>query len=132
MAAPGGGYQSLASTDMSAALTAGVAALIRARYPRLTAAAVTQAVERGATAPSGAGHGTRRGWGHGELNAAAALTAAAGLAAAPPLAHAVHVAIAAAPPRSRAPHSSRGDQAGRSRSPAPLARHLACGRGRAC
>ena len=51
VAAPGGGYQSLASTDMSAALTAGVAALIRARYPRLTAAAVTQAVERGATAP---------------------------------------------------------------------------------
>jgi subtilisin family serine protease len=41
VAAADGGYQSLASTDMSAALTAGVAALIRSRYPRLTAAQVT-------------------------------------------------------------------------------------------
>jgi hypothetical protein len=83
VAAPGGGYESLASTDMSAALTAGVAALIRASYPRLTAAAVTQAVERGVTAPPGTGQAPA-GWGHGELNAAAALAAAAELAAAQP------------------------------------------------
>ena len=51
VAAPGGGYQTLASTDMAAALTAGVAALIRGRYPWLTAAEVTQAIEDGATAP---------------------------------------------------------------------------------
>jgi subtilisin family serine protease len=85
VAAPGGGYQSLASTDMSAALAAGVAALIRARYPRLTVAAVTQALERGATAPPGRGTGAAAaGWGHGELNATAALDAAQGLAAAQP------------------------------------------------
>ena len=48
VAAPGGGYQSLASTDMSAALTAGVAALIRSRYPRLGVAAVTRALSRAA------------------------------------------------------------------------------------
>jgi hypothetical protein len=68
---------------MSAALTAGVAALIRASYPRLTAAAVTQAVERGATAAPGTGQ-SPAGWGHGELSATAALTAAAELAAAQP------------------------------------------------
>ena len=50
VAAPGGRYQTLASTDMSAALTAGVAALIRGRYPWLTAAEVAQAIEDGATA----------------------------------------------------------------------------------
>ena len=36
VAAPDGGYEPLASSDMSAALTAGVAALIRSRYPWLT------------------------------------------------------------------------------------------------
>ncbi len=51
VAAPDGAYQTLASTDMSAALTAGVAALIRGRYPWLTAAEVTQAIEDGATVP---------------------------------------------------------------------------------
>lgn len=74
VAAPGGGYQSLASTDMSAALTAGVAALIRSRYPRLDAAAVTRALESGVTAPPGG-----PGWGHGRLDAAAAVAAAAAI-----------------------------------------------------
>jgi hypothetical protein len=75
VAAPGGGYGTLASTDMSAALAAGVAALIRSRFPGLTAAAVVQAMERGVTgrAASGAGHGA--------LDAAGALAAAATLAA---------------------------------------------------
>jgi subtilisin family serine protease len=91
VAAPSGGYQTLASTDMSAALTAGVAALIRGRYPWLTAAEVTQAIEDGATVPRAAGtsSGTTRtataaGWGHGTLNAAKALTRAAVIAAAHP------------------------------------------------
>jgi subtilisin family serine protease len=86
VAAPDGGYQTLASTDMSAALTAGVAALIRARYPWLTAAEVTEAVEDGATAhASGAsGSAPAAGWGHGGLNAAHALTRAAAVAAAHP------------------------------------------------
>ena len=81
VAAPdGGGYGTLASTDMSAALAAGVAALIRSRFPGLTAAAVVQAMERGVTGPAAPGAG------HGALDAAGALTVAATLAArqAPP------------------------------------------------
>ena len=83
--APGGGYQSLASTDMSAALTAGIAALIRSRYPRLDVAAVTRALERGVTAPHGGARRTAAaGWGHGELDAARAVAAAAAIFAALP------------------------------------------------
>jgi subtilisin family serine protease len=90
VAAPDGGYQSLASTDMASALTAGVAALIRGRYPRLTVAEVTQALEGGATVPRADRSGTGKaatvkpGWGHGELGAATALTAAGAIAAAHP------------------------------------------------
>jgi hypothetical protein len=81
VAAPGGdGYGTLASTDMSAALAAGVAALIRSRFPGLTAAAVVQAMERGVTGRAAPGGG------HGALDAAGAVTVAATLAArqAPP------------------------------------------------
>jgi subtilisin family serine protease len=90
VAAPGGGYQSLASSDMASALTAGVAALIRARYPRLTVAEVTTALEDGATVPRADRSGTRTsaaaepGWGHGALDAATAVTAAGTIAAAHP------------------------------------------------
>jgi subtilase family protein len=79
VAAPGG-YGTLSSTDMSAALAAGVAALIRSQFPGLSAAAVVQAMERGVT-----GHAAP-GAGHGALDAAGALAAAAALAArqAPP------------------------------------------------
>lgn len=85
VAAPGGQYQSLASSDMSAALAAGVAALIRARYPGLTVPEVTRALERGTTAPpKAAGQPAPPGWGHGALNATAALAAAAATAAAHP------------------------------------------------
>jgi subtilisin family serine protease len=90
VAAPGGRYQSLASTDMSSALTAGVAALIRGRYPRLTVAEVTQALESGAAIPkadrtgSGKAAAAKPGWGHGALDAATALTAAGAIAAAHP------------------------------------------------
>ena len=91
VAAPDGGYQTLASTDMAAALTAGVAALIRGRYPWLTAAEVTQAIEDGATAPGSGPAGSRAaspgataGWGHGALNAGNALARAAAIAAAHP------------------------------------------------
>jgi subtilisin family serine protease len=94
--APGGGYQTLASTDMASALTAGVAALIRGRYPWLTAAEVTQAIEDGATAPDSApsgstatspgatSSGATAGRGHGALNAGDALARAAAIAAAHP------------------------------------------------
>jgi subtilisin family serine protease len=63
---PDGGYEPLATSDMSAALTAGVAALIRSRYPWLTVPEVTQAL------------------GHGALDAQTALNAAAAIAAAHP------------------------------------------------
>lgn len=84
VAAPGGGYETLASSDMSSALTAGVAALIRSRYPSLTVPEVTEALERGVTPPPGGASAAAAGWGHGELDAAAALSAAAAIAAAHP------------------------------------------------
>jgi Subtilase family len=93
VAAPDGGYEALASTDMSSALTAGVAALIRSRYPWLTVAEVTQALEHGTTAPPA---GATAGWGHGGLDADAALTSAAAIASA-------HPAPAPAPAPSTAP-----------------------------
>jgi serine protease len=64
---------------MSAALAAGVAALIRSRFPALTAAQVVQAMERGVgTRPGGR---PAAGTGHGALDAAGALTSAAAVAA---------------------------------------------------
>jgi len=75
VAEPGGQYGTLATTDMSAALAAGVAALIRSRFPGLSAAAVAQAMERGVTGRPAQGAG------HGALDAAGALTAAAAIAA---------------------------------------------------
>ena len=91
VAAPDGAYQTLASTDMGAALTAGVAALVRGRYPWLTAAEVTRAIEDGATAPgsgpagsNAASAGATAGWGRGALNAGNALAQAAVIAAAHP------------------------------------------------
>jgi len=78
VADPDGGYETLSSTDMSAALTAGVAALIRSRFPALTAAQVAEALERG-TGPQSGSRGVA-GAGHGALDAAGALTAAAAIA----------------------------------------------------
>jgi Subtilase family len=65
VAAPGGGYITIKTTDMAAALTAGVAALIRAKYPRLSSAQVNHAITHGS----------------GSLNAAGAIQAAAAIAA---------------------------------------------------
>jgi hypothetical protein len=78
VADPDGRYSTLASTDMSAALTAGVAALIRSRFPKLTAAQVAKALQAGA---GHAGAHQALGSGHGALNAASALTAAAAFTA---------------------------------------------------
>jgi subtilisin family serine protease len=127
VAAPGGGYQTLASTDMSAALTAGVAALIRGRYPWLTRAEVSQAIEDGATAPDSAATSSGRtsssttpGSGHGALNAANALARAAAIAAAHPRptaqaapapASAPATSAAIAPPAATAKPASSGGAA---------------------
>jgi subtilisin family serine protease len=120
VAAADGGYQSLASTDMSAALTAGVAALIRSRYPRLTVTQVAQSLERGATAASDpADHPASAGWGHGELDAGTALTAAAATAAAhpapapsasPSASPATRMAVSSPVPRPAAPRPDPGGQ----------------------
>ena len=110
VAAPGNGYDSLASTDMSAALAAGVAALIRSRFPSLTAAEVTQAMEGGATTPPG-GHQTA-GTGHGALDAAGALTAAATIAARQAAAKPAAPQQAASPPRQRAAPTATARRAG--------------------
>jgi hypothetical protein len=84
-AAPDGGYDAIGTTDMSAALTAGVAALIRARYPRLSAAQVTRAIEHGTTPGPAGSH--RAGTGAGSLSALQAIRQAAAVAATlPPVA----------------------------------------------
>lgn len=74
VAAPDG-YATLSTTDLSSALTAGVAALVRSRYPELTVAQVTQSLEEGATRADPKGPGT----GNGALNAAGALDSAASI-----------------------------------------------------
>jgi Subtilase family len=68
-------YATLSTTDLSAALTAGAAALVRSRYPELTAAQVTQSLEEGATPANPKVPGT----GNGALNVAGALNSAASI-----------------------------------------------------
>jgi hypothetical protein len=106
VAAPGGGYTPIATTDMSAALTAGVAALIRSRFPHLTATQVTRAVESG----------------HGALNAVRALNAATAIAA-------VHRAAPASSPakpkpRPAARHTAASKAASRHADPGTMAGSL--------
>jgi hypothetical protein len=90
VAAPGGGYIAIKTTDMAAALTAGVAALIRAKYPRLSPAQVRQAIT----------HGT------GSLSAIGAVQAAAAIAAALPRVTPSPARDTASPPASAAPLAS--------------------------
>jgi hypothetical protein len=79
-----GGYWYVSGTSPACALTAGVAALIKSAYPRLTDQQVISAITS-STTPSSR---PRKGWdeqiGFGEVNAALALTAAGNLAAASP------------------------------------------------
>ena len=110
-AASDGGYEALATSDMSAALTAGVAALIRSRYPGLTVPEVTQALERSVTASGGA---AGAGWGHGELDAAAALSSAGAIAArhpSPVPSTATTAAPTARPASAKAAHSTTANPA---------------------
>jgi subtilisin family serine protease len=77
-AGPGGTYLSGSGTSPASAFVAGVAALIRSKYPRLTPALVTQALVASAQhRPAG---GYSPGLGFGEVDAVAALAAAARLA----------------------------------------------------
>ena len=78
-AAPRGGYLAVNGTSPASAFVAGVAALIRSRYPRLSPALVRQALVSSARyRPAG---GYSRSAGFGEVDAAGALAAAARLAA---------------------------------------------------
>ena len=79
-AGPGGSYVEADGTSPASAEVAGVAALIRSRYPRLTPFQVEQAMVSSTThRPRG---GYRPGTGFGEVNAPAALAAAGRLATA--------------------------------------------------
>jgi len=78
-AGPGGEYLDAAGTSPAAALVSGVAALIRSRYPALSPALVEQALITSATHKPPGGYST--GMGFGEVDAVAALAAAARLAA---------------------------------------------------
>ena len=81
-AGPGGSYLQGSGTSPASAFVAGVAALIRSRYPRLSPVQVEQAViSSAADRPSG---GYSPDVGFGEVNAPAALSAAARLAATAP------------------------------------------------
>jgi len=68
----GSGYTTLSSTDASAALTSGIAALIRSRYPRLSAAQVAKALKSSAEPVAGHQPGT----GAGSITATNAVTSA--------------------------------------------------------
>ncbi|HXM54194.1 MAG TPA: S8 family serine peptidase, partial [Candidatus Dormibacteraeota bacterium] len=76
----GGGYLVGDGTSPAAALVSGVAALVRARYPRLTPAQVKSVLERTASRPAGA-YTEELGW--GVVQAAAALRMAATLSPEP-------------------------------------------------
>jgi subtilisin family serine protease len=80
--APGGGYVAVNGTSPASAFVAGVAALIRSRYPQLAPDQVRQAMIRSAThrPPDGYGPGA----GFGEADAAAAVVLAGRLADAGP------------------------------------------------
>ena len=73
-----GGYWLVSGTSPACALTAGVAALIKSRYPDLTPARIRQAITTTTRGRPGGGYNDQVGF--GTVNAAAALTAAGVLA----------------------------------------------------
>jgi subtilisin family serine protease len=77
-AAPGGQYLIGSGTSPASAFVAGVAALIRAKYPRLSPALVAQAIVSSTQRRPPGGYNTDVGF--GEIDASAALAAAARLA----------------------------------------------------
>ncbi len=83
-AGPGGSYLTGSGTSPASALVAGIAALIRSRYPRLSPALVAQAIIASCRRRPSGGYSTSTGF--GEVDAAAALAAAARIAAQRPAA----------------------------------------------
>jgi subtilisin family serine protease len=80
-AGPGGQYLSGSGTSPASAFVAGVAALIRSKYPKLSPALVTQALVASVTHRPAGGYSPNVGF--GEVDASAALAAAARLAGQP-------------------------------------------------
>jgi type VII secretion-associated serine protease mycosin len=79
-----GGYWYVSGTSPACALTAGVAALIKSAYPRLTDRQVISAITSNTTPTSRPPGGWDQQIGFGEVNAGLALTAAGRIAAAGP------------------------------------------------
>jgi Subtilase family len=101
------GYTTVSSTSAASAQVAGMAALVRARYPGLTPAQVGQALTQGARFGRPAGLKNGSGFGiadaQGALNAAAQIEAAGQQASRPPqTSSAAPAPLPAAPPRRRA------------------------------
>ncbi|MEU7907016.1 S8 family serine peptidase [Actinoplanes sp. NPDC049118] len=92
-------YERVEGTSVSTAIVSGAAALIRSKYPELTAAQVVRALESAAVDKGPAGRDDA--YGYGELDLVAALDVAASLTPGPE-------ASTGAPPTS----GSRGDDAG--------------------
>jgi subtilisin family serine protease len=92
---PPAGYRTMATTDAASAMVAGIAALIRSRYPALTASQVRQALAAGTVSRPAAG---ATGYGAGTVDALKAIQAAA-------------VTAAPATAASRPPDASSGAQA---------------------
>src|SRR6185437_5279272 len=81
-AVPPDDYAWISSTSTSSGIVAGVAALIRSRFPHLSAAQVGQALTGGTTAGSTAGRTSAPGTGRGTIDAAKAVGLAASINAA--------------------------------------------------
>ena len=97
-----GQYWLVSGTSPACALTAGVAALIKAQYPHLAPTLVVRAITTSTQNRPAGGYNDRIGF--GTVNAAAALTAARQLAAARPArpgCRALCISAAAAPPSRR-------------------------------
>ncbi len=101
---PAGSYPQLNSTSAASAMVAGIVALIRAQFPVLTPAQVTKALTTSTGfQPRG---GRANGSGFGTVDAAKALTAAAGIAEAVSKSAASGGASGQAPPSPPAVHSA--------------------------
>jgi subtilisin family serine protease len=106
-ASPPSGYRNMSTTDAASAVVAGIAALIRSRYPTLNSSQVRRALLTGsAPRPPSA---TGAGYGAGTVDALKAVQAAALIAAshASPSASASSPAAAPAPPRTVRPAPPR-------------------------
>jgi subtilisin family serine protease len=97
-AGPPAGYRTMTTTDAASAIAAGVAALIRSRYPDLTASQVQQALIEGTVSPPGQPGVGAPGYGAGTLDALKAVQAAIGITAAPATAPAAAAAAQPGPP----------------------------------